>query len=416
MKVDWKDFDEEVNKGVDLCRKIEAYGYEAYIVGGCVRDIVLWYKGGCKGAPNIHDVDIATNMPISELYSNFKCESNNGEAHGTILVKNAGIMFEVTQFRTDGDYSDGRHPDSVQFTKSFEEDTARRDFTINAMGIDASGNLIDYHGGESDLENGVLRTVGDANSRFSEDALRIVRAMRFAARFGMRIDADTYSAIKSLHGTLDKVAMERVSAELKKTAEYGTKAFAQVIDILYDTGAYKSIDPAGLVDWELVNKLASNRAVDSLVPELKRDVTTAIVLMMAGCKDMVRFAQVFKLETDILRAAKYVYGSFDTYKDFANNLTATVKMVTDRNFDRLREIAYVCGLGDVDHSDLIAIENLVDKTGSKLKLLSKAVNDAGYKGVEFGNHLRKLTEWFYVQVLDGKMPTEEEISEFLQND
>lgn len=416
MKVDWKDFDEEVNKGVDLCRKIEAYGYEAYIVGGCVRDIVLWYKGGCKGAPNIHDVDIATNMPISELYSNFKCESNNGEAHGTILVKNAGIMFEVTQFRTDGDYSDGRHPDSVQFTKSFEEDTARRDFTINAMGIDASGNLIDYHGGESDLENGVLRTVGDANSRFSEDALRIVRAMRFAARFGMRIDADTYSAIKSLHGTLDKVAMERVSAELKKTAEYGTKAFAQVIDILYDTGAYKSIDPAGLVDWALVNKLASNRAVDSLVPELKSDVTTAIVLMMAGCKDMVRFAQVFKLETDILKAAKYVYGSFDTYKDFGNNLTATVKMVTDRNFDRLREIAYVCGLGDVDHSDLIAIESLVDKTGSKLKLLSKAVNDAGYKGVEFGNHLRKLTEWFYVQVLDGKMPTEEEISEFLQND
>lgn len=175
LRVDWSKFDDGVRSGVALCKDIEKFGHEAYIVGGC------------RGEPGVHDVDIATNMPIDELYSKFKCTSNNGEAHGTILVIYDGIAFEVTQFRTDGEYSDGRHPDSVAFTKSFEEDTARRDFTINAMGIDADGNLIDCHGGEQDLENGILRTVGDAKQRFGEDALRIIRASRFAARFGIWI-------------------------------------------------------------------------------------------------------------------------------------------------------------------------------------------------------------------------------------
>ena len=102
LRVDWSKFDDEVRSGVALCKEIGKFGYEAYIVGGCVRDIVLWQKGGCKGEPGVHDVDIATNMPIDELYSKFKCASNNGEAHGTILVIYDGIAFEVTQFRTDG--------------------------------------------------------------------------------------------------------------------------------------------------------------------------------------------------------------------------------------------------------------------------------------------------------------------------
>ena len=204
MKIDWSKFNDEVQKGVALCREIEKYGHEAYIVGGCVRDIVLWQKAGGKGDPKVHDVDIATNMPIEDLYDNFKCTSNNGEAHGTILVLYKGEAFEVTQFRTDGDYTDGRHPDSVQFTKSFRDDTARRDFTINAMGIDADGNLIDYHGGEQDLDNGILRTVGNAKQRFSEDALRIIRALRFASRFGMKIDDETITEVAQIENVLQE--------------------------------------------------------------------------------------------------------------------------------------------------------------------------------------------------------------------
>ena len=254
MKIDLSLFNDEVQIGTDLCQQIETFGYEAYLVGGCVRDIVRWYKNGQKGDPKIHDVDIATNMPIDELYDNFKCTSNNGEAHGTILVKWQKEVFEVTQFRTDGDYSDGRHPDSVQFTKSFKDDVARRDFTINAMGIDCRGNLIDYYNGEKDLDDNILRTVGDSNQRFSEDALRIIRAMRFAARFGMKIDPETMEGIKNIKGNLDKIAKERIGAELMKTAEYGKQAFADVIGLLMKTGANEVIDPEMLINWKFAKQ------------------------------------------------------------------------------------------------------------------------------------------------------------------
>lgn len=421
MKIEWKYFGEEVLKGVELVRAITAVKpknpmkerYDAYIVGGCVRDIIRWYTGKV-GSPNIHDVDICTNMPMDELYEVFNCTSNNGEAHGTILVKYEGIAFEVTQFRTEADYSDGRHPDRVEWADTFKEDSERRDFTINAMAIDADGNVIDYHGGLKDLRDGVLRTVGNPEERFGEDALRIIRAMRFAARFNMSVDPATLKAITKLHGTLSKIAVERISSELKKTAEYGMKQFAQVLDLIVSTGTSESIDPQGLINWSLANKLASNRAIDSLVPELDRDVSTAMTLMMAGCKDIKKFTQEFRLETDLAKTATYVYGSFDTFKNFGDNLTDSIKMVNNKDFDRLREIAYVCDLGQLDNNDLIAIENLIDTALPKLKILNKAVIDAGFTGAEIGKKLKPLTEWFYEQCLNGREPMIEEIMSQLQ--
>ena len=153
MKIDLAKYstNNELNLAMMLISQINSYGYEAYAVGGCVRDLVR-YELGQTDTPNIHDVDIATNMPIEKLQENFTTRSNNGEAHGTILVlfraglEFAGydpVPFEVTQFRTDGDYSDGRHPDSVTFAKTFKEDASRRDLTINALGLDADGNVME---------------------------------------------------------------------------------------------------------------------------------------------------------------------------------------------------------------------------------------------------------------------------------
>lgn len=415
MKIDWQYFkdNEEVVKGIDLVRQINEIGYDAYIVGGCVRDIVRWYRTK-EGDPNIHDVDICTNMPMEELYNTFKCESNNGEEHGTILVFNKGEAFEVTQFRSDGNYSDGRHPDSVKWADTFEEDSKRRDFTINAMAIDADGNLIDYHGGAEDLENGILRTVGDPNERFGEDALRIIRAMRFAARFGMKLDSKVYDSICNLHGTLSKIAMERISAELKKTAEYGVKAFAQVLEILVKTGAINSIDSKHLIDWNSALILTQNRVADPLYAELNKDVTTSMMCLLYNCKNLQQACQEFRLESDLMKRSYYVYTNLKVYKAFASDIVATVKMINNKDYERLQEVAHALGYKEPNSKDSQDMEYVSDIAIPLAKELSKAVTEKGYKGPEFGKALAKLTEWFYNQILDtGEAPSYDEIKDQL---
>lgn len=233
MKIEEMYIGETVKKGMALLAEIEKRGYEAYIAGGAVRDLVLtqFNKDGCGG---VHDVDIATNMPIDELKLAFRCDSNNGEVHGTILVHYDDMVFEVTQFRLDGDYSDGRHPDSVEFAKTFKEDCSRRDFTINAMGLDKEANVIDYFDGIGDLLFRRLRAVGNPEQRFNEDSLRIIRGMRFAARFGLMIDERTKLAMRSRMHLVGNVAMERIHDEMYKCAGYGKKAFTTMVGYMQE--------------------------------------------------------------------------------------------------------------------------------------------------------------------------------------
>ena len=388
MRIDWSKFNEEVQKGVELCRQINGHGYEAYIVGGCVRDIVLWHKAGEKGDPKVHDVDIATNMPIEELYDTFKCTSNNGEAHGTILVLFEGEAFEVTQFRTDGNYSDGRHPDSVKFTKSFKDDTARRDFTINAMGIDADGNLIDNHGGEKDLDAGVLRTVGDPKQRFSEDALRIIRAIRFASRFGMKIDKDTLEGINQIKGNLSKIAKERIGSELIKTAEYGAKPFANVIKLISETKINEVIDPENVVDWSVAVKLTSRR-VNKGTSEFDKNIKAAFGCMLYGA-DLFKAAPLFRLENDLIKSLRWCYGSMQTYSDFGDNLVETVKMVTNKDFDLLDELMNIIDGEGITEEELANMKKLARLVQPHAKELSNAIIDVGIKRTRLWQSVEEL--------------------------
>lgn len=160
-----------------------------------------------------------------ELKDKFYWHDNNGEKHGTILVNFAGHYIETTQFRADGNYSDGRHPDSVEFSKSFEEDTKRRDFTINAIGLDADGKIVDFQNGQKDIEAGIIRAVGDPVARFNEDALRILRALRFASRFMFTIEWNTARAIQETKHKLTLIARERIGDEIRKASEYGDTQF-----------------------------------------------------------------------------------------------------------------------------------------------------------------------------------------------
>ena len=194
----------------ELLDTLHRAGYAAYVVGGCVRDSLLGLTP--------HDWDLCTSaLPQQgmELFGEEKCIPT-GLQHGTVTVKQGGGLYEITTFRTEGTYTDGRHPDEVHFVPDVREDLARRDFTINAMAYNEKEGLVDPFGGQADLQSGIVRAVGVPRQRFTEDALRILRLYRFAARFGFSIDPPTAQAAQELCAHLDCVSVERIEEELAK--------------------------------------------------------------------------------------------------------------------------------------------------------------------------------------------------------
>lgn len=196
---------EKVNRIITTLQK---HGFEAYAVGGCVRDSFLGRVPG--------DWDITTSAAPEETKSLFTRTFDTGIEHGTITVLLNGEGFEVTTYRIDGKYEDNRHPSKVQFTRSLSEDLLRRDFTINAMAYNEQDGLVDLFHGMEDLKKGVIRCVGNAEARFSEDALRILRAIRFSAQLGFEIEKETRQAIRKLAPNLSYISAERIQTELVK--------------------------------------------------------------------------------------------------------------------------------------------------------------------------------------------------------
>ena len=221
---------------IKVLEKITAKGYEAYITGGSVRDIILGIDP--------HDIDIASNMPIEELQKLYKTyDIGKSKDFGIVVVREEGHSFEVAQFREDGEYLDGRRPESVKVAVSFEADAKRRDFTINAMAVDKDGNIIDYFDGHKDIKNKVLRTVGNPRDRFGEDYLRMMRAARFASRFDLEIDPETDKAIKDLAPNILKLSVERVKDEIWKAASQTGDKFAKYLIYLDELGILELILP-----------------------------------------------------------------------------------------------------------------------------------------------------------------------------
>jgi tRNA nucleotidyltransferase (CCA-adding enzyme) len=189
--------------------RLELAGHGAWLVGGCVRD-------GLLGRP-IHDWDITTAALPEETMALFPKTVPTGIRHGTVTVLEGGLSLEVTTYRADGDYGDGRHPNQVAFVRRVEDDLARRDFTINAMAMDRHGKLLDLFGGREDLARQRLRCVGDPDTRFGEDALRMLRALRFSAQLGFAVEPETLAAIGRCAALTEKLSAERVRDEVEKT-------------------------------------------------------------------------------------------------------------------------------------------------------------------------------------------------------
>ncbi len=213
----------------DILLRLQKAGHTAYAVGGCVRDSLL----GKIPA----DWDICTSARPEQTQTCFDRCLLTGAKYGTVTVLRDGEGYEVTTYRTETGYADSRHPDAVEFLDALEGDLARRDFTVNAMAADAEGRVTDLFGGLEDLQSGILRCVGKPTERFSEDALRILRALRFASRFGFQIEAKTAEAIHSLRDTLTAVAAERLHKELSgllvgKSAEAILREFSDVLCVI----------------------------------------------------------------------------------------------------------------------------------------------------------------------------------------
>lgn len=212
----------------EIIKRLEKAGYEAYGIGGCVRNPLM-------GLP-VSDYDITTSALPTEVTEVFKDMRvvETGIKHGTVTVISENGTAEITTFRTDGEYKDFRHPNSVRFTSDLEEDLKRRDFTVNAMACALNGKIIDPYNGSADLENGILRCVGNAEKRFEEDALRIMRGLRFMACYGFKPDPEIQRALHDKKELLKEISPERISAELSKLLCGSEKYLPEVLKEYHD--------------------------------------------------------------------------------------------------------------------------------------------------------------------------------------
>ena len=277
-----------------ILETIEKAGYEAYFVGGSVRDTML--------SKPIHDVDIATSAYPEEIKKIFKRTVDTGIEHGTVMILDHGTGYETTTFRTESTYTDFRRPDEVKFVRSLDEDLKRRDFTVNALALTKDGEVIDLFGGVQDMSAQVLRAVGKPEERFHEDALRMMRAVRFAAQLDFKIDDATQKAIAENAPLLANIAVERTNVEFTKLMQ-GTSASYGLIEMI----------KSGLVNFMpgLANTDQDLAAYAELLQNAQPtddNQTWSLLSFELGLspKDTGEFLKLWKQPNDMIQTAKAV--------------------------------------------------------------------------------------------------------------
>ena len=270
--------------------RLNEHGYEAYVVGGCVRDMILKREPG--------DWDITTSARPEQVKALFTRTLDTGIQHGTVTMMVGKEGYEVTTFRVDGDYTDGRHPDTVTFTPSLEEDLKRRDFTINAMAYNHNTGLVDIFGGREDIEGKVIRCVGNPTERFTEDALRILRTIRFSAQLGFEIEDATRQAITEIAPNLVHVSKERIQVELTKLL---LSDRPEAMKLVYETG----ISPYVSETFHKMGEMIGDMPVT--VPA-KKSLRWALFLRKGTPEQAVRILRDLKLDNDTIYQVKVLTG------------------------------------------------------------------------------------------------------------
>ena len=380
-----------------LLTRLHAAGHAAYAVGGCVRDSLL--------GQTPHDWDLCTSATpeqVLELFGEAHCIPT-GLQHGTVTVKHGGELYEITTFRTEGAYSDGRHPDHVAFVPDVKEDLARRDFTINAMAYNAEEGLIDPFGGQSDLAVGIVRAVGEPQRRFEEDALRILRLYRFAARFGFAIDPATGQAARALCRHLDCVSEERIAEELSRLLAApapGAYLEAEVLAVIFP-----ELDAAELPE--------SRRILDALEPGMEH-VPVRLAALLCPLGEAGARAALKRL-----KCSNALTGTVATLvREAAAGMPGAALTLTARRFlsrydlATITDLTALCSARHPEQAEAFAAlqqeaARLVE-TNACCRINQLAVNgrDLMDAGIRPGPGLRRVLDALLEQVLTGQLPNE----------
>lgn len=296
-----KELPQEFLDAKPIIETIKQAGFEAYFVGGSVRDTLL-------GLP-IHDVDIATSAYPREIKKIFKKTVDTGIQHGTVMVLDHGEGYEITTFRTESTYQDFRRPDHVTFVRSLEEDLKRRDLTINAFAMDETGRVIDMFDGLSDLQNKRLKAVGDAHERFHEDALRMMRTIRFASQLDFKIEEKTFQALEENAALLEKIAVERIHVEwikllMGKNPGCGLSAF-------YETKLYQHC-PMFSKYGETFNELSKRKL--EIQDEIEAWTLLSYCLKMDG-KDSAKLLKAWKSSNETIAQTEKAVAALESIAD-----------------------------------------------------------------------------------------------------
>ena len=380
-----------------LLTRLHAAGYAAYAVGGCVRDSLL--------GQTPHDWDLCTSATpeqVLELFGKAHCIPT-GLQHGTVTVKHGGELYEITTFRTEGAYSDGRHPDHVAFVTDVKEDLARRDFTINAMAYNVEEGLIDPFGGQNDLAAGIVRAVGEPQRRFEEDALRILRLYRFAARFGFAIDPATGQAARALCRHLDCVSEERIAEELSRLLAApapGAYLEAEVLAVIFP-----ELDAAELPE--------SRRILDALEPGMEH-VPVRLAALLCPLGEAGARAALKRL-----KCSNALTGTVATLvREAAAGMPGAALTLTARRFlsrydlATITDLTALCSARHPEQAEAFAAlqqeaARLVE-TNACCRINQLAVNgrDLMDAGIRPGPGLRRVLDALLEQVLTGQLPNE----------
>lgn len=327
---------EQFRQALPVIETLKRHGHEAYFVGGAVRDYLLKRPIG--------DIDIATSAHPHEVMSIFPKTVPVGIAHGTVMVIERGVSYEVTTFRKEGRYEDYRRPKDVTFVRSLYEDLQRRDFTINAIAMNEHGDMIDPFGGMEALNDRIIETVGDARERFSEDALRMMRALRFVSQLGFSLSAETKQAIVQYGHLLQHIAVERIAVEFEKLllGSFMSKA----IELLVETNLFSYLPELATKKKEL-----AQLAAYSLVPVHRIEA-------------WARFAYVARLDSQGLKQWKL---SNHLIRDVSICLEALERIhslhdwTTDALYEYGRYIPHIERLRAVLHGDEPHVQHLLKR-------------------------------------------------------
>ena len=380
-----------------LLTRLHAAGHAAYAVGGCVRDSLL--------GQTPHDWDLCTSAipeQVLELFGKAHCIPT-GLQHGTVTVKHGGELYEITTFRTEGAYSDGRHPDHVAFVPDVKEDLARRDFTINAMAYNAEEGLIDPFGGQNDLAVGIVRAVGEPQRRFEEDALRILRLYRFAARFGFAIDPATGQAARALCRHLDCVSEERIAEELSRLLAApapGAYLEAEVLAVIFP-------------ELEAAELPESRRILDALEPGMEH-VPVRLAALLCPLGEAGARAALKRL-----KCSNTLTGTVATLvREAAAGMPGAALTLTARRFlsrydlATITDLTALCSARHPEQAEAFAAlqqeaARLVE-TNACCRINQLAVNgrDLMDAGIRPGPGLRRVLDALLEQVLTGQLPNE----------